>query len=377
MIAPQKLVSLLKEHSIDFFAGVPDSLLKNLGAYLDDALPPSRHIIAANEGNAAALAAGHYLATSQIGCVYMQNSGIGNAVNPLLSLLDDDVYAIPALLIIGWRGDGTSHDEPQHARQGKLTLPLLDVMRIEYSVLDKNTQNIDEIIDHACKVMQNTLRPYALVVRKGTFENSPCKIKTASLSAFERERAIGCVAAHLPSDAVIVSTTGKISRELYEYRLRHRQDHSRDFLNVGSMGHASSIAAAIALSKPNSPVFCFDGDGALLMHLGALAVIGRLKLKNFKHIVFNNGAHESVGGQSTALHDRDLKAIALDCGYEQVFCASDEKELVEILPKFANTDALSFLEIKTALGSRSDLLRPKESPQENKKSFMQMLGSRQ
>ena len=300
--------SLIK-HGIDMFCGVPDSLLKDFCACVTDNTPANKNIIAANEGNALAIAAGHYLATRKPAVVYMQNSGLGNIVNPLLSLTDDEVYNIPALLIIGWRGEPGVHDEPQHIKQGKLTLPLLETMGIRYEILEDVSQ-----IASAVEYMTQTKKPFAFVVRKGTFEPFP-KEKTISKYSLAREEAIKKVVSLLGEKDIVVSTTGMISRELYE----NRQTHEKDFLTVGSMGHASSIAFGVAINKPDRKVFCFDGDGAFLMHMGASAVIASRKLPNLKHIVFNNEAHDSVGGQPTVMNHVEIADVIKGCGYDNVY----------------------------------------------------------
>lgn len=355
--------SELTAHGLDAFYGVPDSLLKELCACITESAPMGQHIIAANEGNALALAAGHYLATGKPAVVYMQNSGLGNVVNPLLSLTDAAVYGIPALLVIGWRGEPGVHDEPQHITQGRLTLPLLEALEVEHAVLE----NIAQVAE-ACKYMATHSRPYALVVRKGTFEPHP---RTPATPRYElaREEAIRCVAELLGERDVVVSTTGMISRELYE----NRPSHEKDFLTVGSMGHASSIALGIALAKPNRQVYCLDGDGALLMHLGAAAVLATHAPGNMRHILINNEAHDSVGAQPTVMPGIDAGELARAMGYRRVYRVQTLDELRAVWPEFAGQEGLSLLEIRVKCGSRKDLGRPKERPAENKQAFMEFL----
>ena len=295
MIQPQAFIEKLRQGGVEFFAGVPDSLLKNLCAYITDNVSRENNIIAANEGGAVALAAGYYLATGKTGCVYMQNSGEGNAVNPLLSLMDAEVYRMPLLLVIGWRGEPGVHDEPQHVKQGKVTLSLLETMGIPYAVLDENWEG--QVVE-ALRVIQETNGIYALIVRKGTFEEYMLQRESLSSLPLSREEAIQIVVDKLKKDDIVVSTTGMISRELFEYREAKGQGHAHDFLTVGSMGHASQIALGIALQKPKRRVVVFDGDGAMLMHMGGMAIIGDYCPKNLVHIVFNNGAHDSVDRKS-------------------------------------------------------------------------------
>ena len=357
------LFETLKKNGVDLFCGVPDSLLKDFCACVTDNTSTEQNIITANEGNALALAAGHYLATGKPAVVYMQNSGLGNIVNPLLSLVDEEVYNIPVLLIIGWRGEPEIHDEPQHVKQGKLTLPLLDVMGTKYEILEDLSQ-----VDSAFKYMQKNNKPFAFVVKKGTFEPSP-KQQNQSQFNLSREDAIKQVVSLLKDTDIVVSTTGMISRELYE----NRSSHEKDFLTVGSMGHASSIAFGIALSKPQKKVFCFDGDGAFLMHMGAIPVIASRNLPNFKHILFNNEAHDSVGGQPTVMNSVNVVDVVSGCGYKYVYQAYSLDDILQIWSDFYASDGPSLLEIKVKSGSRKDLGRPKERPAENKKAFMKFI----
>ncbi len=364
---------ILKDNSVNCFCGVPDSLLKDFCAYITDNVESKNHIITANEGNAIALASGHYLATGDVAVVYMQNSGLGNCVNPLLSLTDEEVYNIPVLMLIGWRGEPGIKDEPQHIKQGKLTGSLLESMGINYSILPSDINDARKAIDQAFCYMGDTKKPYAFLVSKSTFEKYTLLNKKQNNAELTREESIVEVAKMLSSDDIVVSTTGQISRELYEYRENNSLLHQSDFLTVGSMGHASSIALGIALQKPERNVYCFDGDGALLMHMGALPVISSFKLNNFKHVVFNNEAHDSVGSQPTSCDVVDIKKMALACGYDSVITVSSKKELSKKISEFIKGNGTCLLEIKVKCGAREDLGRPKETPVENKKSFMSFL----
>ena len=369
MIEPRQFIERLCKGGVDFFAGVPDSLLKNLCAYITDNVSRENNIIAANEGGAVALAAGYHLATGKTGCVYMQNSGEGNAVNPLLSLIDADVYRMPLLLVIGWRGEPGVHDEPQHVKQGKVTLSLLDAMGIPYAVLDENWE---QQTDEAQRVIQETNGIYALIVRKGTFEEYKLQNQVASDWALGREEAIKIVVDKLREDDIVVSTTGMISRELFEYREAKHQGHAHDFLTVGSMGHASQIALGIALQKPNRRVIVFDGDGAAIMHMGGMAIIGDYAPKNLVHIVFNNGAHDSVGGQPTVGQKIDVEAIAKAVGYADVITVDSPMSLMAAMNHVncAVIDGVSLINVNVRKGNRKDLGRPTTTPQENKNALM-------
>ena len=372
MIQPKAFIDALAQGGVDFFAGVPDSLLKNLCAYITDNVSREKNIIAANEGNAVGLAAGYHLATGKAGCVYMQNSGEGNIVNPLLSLVDEEVYHIPMLLVIGWRGEPGVHDEPQHKKQGKVTLSLLETMGVPYAVLEENWE---QQVAQALTQIRETNGVYALIVRKGTFEDYMLQKQTLSPLLLSREEAIKIVVDKLREDDIVVSTTGMISRELFEYREAKQQGHGADFLTVGSMGHASQIALGIALQKPNRRVIVFDGDGALLMHMGGMAIIGDYCPKNLVHIVFNNGAHDSVGGQPTVGQKIDIEAIAKAVGYTDVVSVDNQSALMFAMNHVNNAviEGTSLINVNVRKGNRKDLGRPTTTPIQNKEAFMQNL----
>lgn len=374
MVHPKQFCEALARAGVSFFTGVPDSLLKDLLAYIQVEIPRERHIIAANEGNAVAIAAGYYLATESVGGVYMQNSGLGNAVNPLTSLADREVYGIPALLIIGWRGEPGVKDEPQHQKQGSITPELLEALDVPYTIIapEINEQQLKGDIMRLVQRAKKESRPVALLVRSGVFEKCDAP-KRATASALTREGVIEAFIGSLPKDAIVVSTTGKISRELYEARKRRNEESGKDFLTVGSMGHASQIALGIALQKKERPVYCLDGDGATIMHLGALATIGWVAPQNFKHLVLNNLAHESVGGQPSAAEAVDLQGVAKSCGYASVASVDAEAKLQRALQALHGAQGPAFLEVKVNVESRKDLGRPEESPIENKKKFMDFL----
>ena len=398
MIEVAKFVGCLKEVGIDFFTGVPDSLLKSFCAYVTDTCGKN-HVIAANEGGAVGLVAGYYLATGKPALVYMQNSGEGNAVNPLCSLADPDVYSIPMVLLVGWRGEPGVKDEPQHVKQGKVTVSLFETLSIPTEILPDDESAALEMTRKMVERAKAESRPVALVVRKGLFAEYKLQNKEADIASVRREDAIEGVLRGLPEDAVIVSTTGMISREVYETRERLRQGHERDFLTVGSMGHAIMIALGIAKAQPKRKVYCLDGDGASIMHLGNMAIAGQSGCENLTHIVFNNAAHDSVGGQPTVGGKIDFEKIAEELGYNVLQSPQDQycgnigvgvneiadgmKWLVSMAEQAAQcepdgTDRLprkpNFILFKVAKGARKDLGRPKEPPQVNKALFMGMLG---
>lgn len=353
MINPKSFVESLMMCGVDFFTGVPDSLLKNFCAYVTDHCG-ANHVIAANEGGAVGLASGHYLATGRPALVYMQNSGQGNAVNPLASLADPDVYSIPMILLVGWRGMPGVHDEPQHVKQGKITISLFETMGIPTTVLADDECAALQQVELAVQQAKTALCPVALIVKKGLFGDYALQNKKPDIADVRRESAIEEILKTLSADAVVVSTTGMISREVYETRERLGEGHARDFLTVGSMGHASQIALGIAMAQPTRPVFCLDGDGASIMQMGNMAIVGQSSAANLTHIVINNAAHDSVGGQPTVGGAIDLPAIAKACGYNE-------------------PGHPTFRQVLVAKGARKDLGRPKEPPQVNKALFMETL----
>lgn len=367
MISPSAFIEALRANGVGLLTGVPDSLLSSFCAYVDDHGSPGEHIVAANEGNAIALAAGYHLGTGKIAAVYLQNSGLGNAVNPLTSLTDPQVYRIPLLMIVGWRGEPGVKDEPQHVKQGRVTKGMLELLEIPHWILDPGT-DLNQLLPEVFATIKKTNAPVALLVRKDTF--APYKsMRGVKKFPLKREDALASVLELASPNDLIVSTTGKTSRELFELRVR-RAETQRDFLTVGSMGHTSSIAAGVALSVPQKRVICLDGDGSLLMHMGAMPIIGDLKPANFVHILLNNAAHESVGGQGTVAGQVDFGAIAKACGYTGYEKAADDEGVKRAWRNFQGKQGPLLLEILVACGSRDDLGRPTSTAEENKNSFI-------
>ncbi len=367
----QKLVEIIGS---DFYTGVPDSQLKALCNYLmaTYGIDPHHHIIAANEGNCTALAAGYHLATEKVPVVYMQNSGEGNIINPVASLLNDKVYAIPVIFIVGWRGEPGIHDEPQHIYQGEVTVKLLDDMGIANFII--GTETTDEEVEEAMKGFREILKTgkdVAFVIRKGALTNAP-KVEYKNDNHMLREEIIQHIV-KVSGEDPIVSTTGKASRELFETRVANGQSHKYDFLTVGSMGHSSSIALGVALNKEDQKIWCIDGDGAVLMHMGSMAVIGSNKPKNLVHVVINNGAHETVGGMPTVAAGIDLVAIARACGYPNAVSVDNFECLDKELKAAKERNELSLIEVKCSIGAREDLGRPTTTALENKENFMEYL----
>lgn len=370
-LSPSELYEAFTKNGVSYFCGVPDSLLSSFSFFLEGHAKDS-HDIAVNEGNAVALAIGHYLATEEVPLVYMQNSGIGNAINPLVSLADPLVMGIPLVLLIGWRGQAGEPDEPQHKKQGLITTTLLDDIDIPYSILSANATEAFEQVATVVKDARELKKPVALLVKAGTLSQvqSPKKETKHPLS---REEAIKAIIKNLDNTEAIIATTGKTSRELFEHRESFGQGHVQDLLIVGGMGHASTIGLAIARRKQNRNVFCIDGDGAVLMHMGALAGIGTRKPKNLYHFVINNGSHESVGGQPTVAFDIDLPAIARACGYRATYLVSDASELMGVMEAIRKEPGPVLVEVRVNSKSRPDLTRPTLSPSKNKDDFITFL----
>jgi phosphonopyruvate decarboxylase len=329
-----------------------------------------KHYVTANEGAAVGLATGSYLATGKPACIYMQNSGEGNIINPLASIANDEVYGIPMLFLIGWRGEPGVKDEPQHVYQGKVTCKLLEVMNVPYAVIDENT-TIDDIkvyLNSAAKSFEKHMQ-YAIIIKKGTFE-AQASYKWDNGYTLVREQALKTILEVVYKDTYFVSTTGKISRELYEQSDRIYGGHDRIFMTVGGMGHASMIAYGVAQADESKKIVCVDGDGAVMMHMGALAFIANKQPKNMLHIVINNSAHESVGSMPTGYTGHTYADIAKACGYKNVYTVSTEEDLRDVLGKVKDNDELTMIEVLVSLESRKDLGRPKESASQNRENFM-------
>lgn len=369
-----KVEKLLEIIGADFYTGVPDSQLKALCDYLMNTygIDQKHHIIAANEGNCVGLAAGYHLATDKVPVVYMQNSGEGNIINPVASLLNDKIYAIPMVFIIGWRGEPGIHDEPQHIYQGEVTVKLLDDMGISSFIIGRDTT--DDEAASKMAVFNDLLergKQVAFVVRKGALEYDK-KVVYKNDNKMCREDIIRHITAVSVEDP-IVSTTGKASRELFEIREANGQGHQYDFLTVGSMGHSSSIALGVAFNKPDRKIWCIDGDGAMLMHMGSMAVIGTNAPKNMVHIVINNGAHETVGGMPTVAAKMDIVAFAKACGYPNTVCVDSFEALDAELNRAKSRNELSLIEVKCSIGARANLGRPTTTALENKENYMKYI----
>lgn len=371
----EQFTKKIQKLGIETLIGVPDSTLKQFCDYINtDGKNEFHHYVPENEGAAIGIATGVYLATGKPACIYMQNSGLGNAVNPITSLMNKEVYDIPVLMLIGWRGEPGFHDEPQHKFMGQITKSMLETLDIPYTVIDEETteSELDLIFGEVAKLMDEN-RQYAIIVKKNTFADRK-NGGYQNENKLSREETIGKILKLLEKDDVVVSTTGKISREVYEQSNKILGQHAQEFLTVGGMGHASMIAFGIAKNMPTKRVFCIDGDGAVLMHMGSLSFIGKQGPENLIHFCLNNDAHESVGGMPTGAVGQSYEKIARASGYKHTFLVEDEEQLKETLRSLKNIKGPVFVEVKVSMGARTNLGRPKETAVENKKSFMKYHG---
>mgnify|MGYP006420923723 CR=1 FL=1 len=373
MLCPTDYLRVLGDSGVTFFTGVPDSLLKEFCACVTMTLKPEDHFISANEGAAVGLAIGHYIGTGSLPLVYLQNSGLGNVVNPLLSLASPEVYGTPMLLMLGWRGEPGTKDEPQHVHQGRVMAKMLEDMDLPFVVLSEDMVEAEVQTKAAAQQARDINGPVALVVKKNTFDKYAAPEVEADLP-LGREEAIIAAAETLEDNAAVICTTGMPSRELFEFRARNEAGHDRDFLTVGGMGHASQIALGLAMSQPARPIYCFDGDGAVLMHMGSMAITGQSNAKNLIHLVFNNGVHGSVGGQPTVGFNIDMPKIAIACGYASAQRVTNKKGLHSAITMARATDGVSFIEVQVRPGNRADIGRPTSTPEQNKVAMMKFLG---
>ncbi len=373
MLDPGDFYKFLNSIDVNFFTGVPDSLLKSFCGYVADHSPANSHIISSNEGAAVGIGIGYHLATGNIPMVYMQNSGLGNAINPLISLADQEVYSIPMIILIGWRGEPKTKDEPQHIKQGKVMLPMIKSMKMPYETLTGDFKKDKRIVKSLLKKAKESQGPVFLVAKKNIFKEyqyTQLVHKVTRKIKRTREDVIRKIIPCFPKNTLIVATTGMASREIFEYRESLDSNQGLDFLTVGGMGHASQIALGIAMKSNNKNIVCIDGDGAAIMHLGSMAIIGQFAPNNFKHILLNNGAHDSVGGQPTVGFDLDFTKLAKSFGYK-IVGTKNNQSISESVQELFSSNGPSFLELKIRCGSRADLGRPTKSPKENKNSFMQ------
>jgi phosphonopyruvate decarboxylase len=357
MIDVNHLLNFLKKNKINFFTGVPDSILKNFSYVLDVNKKKITNIITANEGSAVALAAGNYLSTQKPALVYMQNSGLGNAINPLISVCHPKVYSIPMILMIGWRGSGNENDEPQHQLKGKITKKILKLLNIKFLVLKnlKDLKKIKSLIYYS----KNKKTPVAILIKDGTlYLNNNCKKNDKSNYYLTREIVINELLNKIKRNTRIISTTGYTSRELFQIRNNKKYKNGKDFYMVGGMGHSSMISLGYSLNSKNQ-VICLDGDGSLLMHMGSLISTGLKSKSNFKHILLNNGSHESVGNQKIDTLKVNFKNISKSFGYKTYYLSKNNLSFIKNLRKFLKLKGPSFFEILIKSQSIKNLSRPK------------------
>jgi len=373
-INPADLYNILVKEEVDFFTGVPDSTLKHFCFYLDDNSTQSNHIIAANEGNSIAIAAGYHFSTGKIPLVYMQNSGIGNALNPITSLADKEIFGVPMLVLVGWRGEPGKKDAIQHLKDGVTQIELLNSLGLSHTILRPDKQSLKLQIQDSIEKSKSAKSPHIILVSKDSFETYSPVFQEPKISSMSREYAIAETLSFIKPDSAVISTTGKASRELYEIREKKGGMNKADIMVVGSMGHVSSFSLGVALQSPKRKVYCLDGYGSLIMHMGALPTIGKYSSSNFRHILLNNFSHDSVGGQDSSSNIIDFSLLSQAVSYKNYFKIRNKSDFKEIFPQFIEAKGPSFLEIIVAKGSRADLSRPDLLPSENKKKFMTFLG---
>ena len=374
MISCQSFFDILKKYDFTFFTGIPDSTFKDWTKFLADKDGQKlQNIVPCNECEATAIATGYYLATKKIGVIYMQNSGFGKTINPLTSLCDPDVYSIPVLLLIGWRGEPGKVDEPQHKKMGKVLLPLLETLKVPYNVLEPDVNQIENDCKKALIYFKNNQGPYAFIIRSNFFENYPMKDKVQFNYELVRDEVINLILDNASESDIIVSSTGYISREVYEYREARKKDHNKSFYNVGSMGCACSIGLSIALQKSDRRIIVLDGDGAIIMQMGAFTTIGKYSPSNFVHIIFDNNAHESTGGQPTNSATVNFVKIALAANYKRGKEIKTKKDLIDAIPEIKSEKGPIIFVIKIKMGTKPNLKRPEKSPIELKQDFIKNL----
>ena len=354
MIKTEEFISFLTKKKINFFCGVPDSTLNSFLNALS--IKKKKNVIAPNEGGAVALAMGYYLKTKKIPLVYMQNLGLGNATDPLTSLCAPEVYSIPMVLLIGWRGNPHMKDEPQHLVTGKNTLNILKLFKIKTVIIrsNKSFKSIGKIINHS----QKFKKIVAIVVPPGIFSKLSVKVKKSNLPI--RSNVIEKILRSVKKNTRIISTIGFSSREFFQVKKEKKIKNGKLFLMVGGMGHASATSLGVHLNSGKNEVICVDGDGAFLMHMGNVATAGVYAKKNFKYILFDNNAHESTGVQPTISNKINFKKIASGFGFKKVYELKTKKDVENKLSKIMKLTQPTFIRIVVATGTFKKLERPKD-----------------
>ena len=354
MIKVESLVKILKRNKSTFFTGVPDSVLKELSYTLQNK-DKKEHIIATNEGTAVSIGIGHYLSTKEVPCVYMQNSGLSNALNPLLSIAHEKVYAIPLILIIGWRGSPRIKDEPQHNVKGKITESILKLLNIKYTIL-RSINDLDKF-EKQIKFSKKKNSIVACLIEQGTLEKIDRIKKNSDFYKLNKELFLKTLLQSLDKNTKVISSTGYNSRELMHIRSKYKIIKTKDFYMVGGMGHTSSVALGYSLTSKKK-IICIDGDGSFLMHLGAIKTAGTFANKNFKYILLNNNSHDSVGGQNTYANNINFEKLSKSLGFKKFYSIKNDKNLKKTIKTFLSDDTLSFLEVKVSNSKIKNLPRP-------------------
>lgn len=386
MIQADQFITTADAFGFRLYTGVPCSYLQPFINFVIDA-PGLHYVGACNEGDALAIASGAALGGLR-SVVMFQNSGLGNAVNPLTSL--NAILQIPVLMIVTLRGEpGGPADEPQHELMGAITTSMLELMEVPWEYFPTDATQIDAVLTRATQHMDRIGTPYALVMKKGSVaahalrstvpaphargEFTSLPVATGAGLPWRGEALAAIRAALQPAD-ILVASTGYTGRELYALG-----DTANQIYMVGSMGCASSLALGLALALPQRRIVVVDGDGALLMRLGALATIGNERPANLVHILLDNGQHESTGGQATVSHNTDYAALALACAYPRVLGTSSLAALQDWLasPQLQQLDRLTFVDVKIRPGCRQELPRPKLKPAEATRRFRAWLTTAQ
>ena len=362
---PGIFVTTLEDAGFSPFMGIPCSVLKPLLDYIADGNCSTRNYLCSSEGDAMGLAAGFSL-SGKLPVVYMQNDGYGNAINPLSSLLL--LYKLPVLLLISWRGEPGAKDAPQHAVMGSVILSLLDTFEIPYIVLDNEERNLKDSVTRAKNHCMAESKPFAFVIRKGYFDRYNASISQSNTMLNRRLEYIRLLSAKLQPNDVLLGTTGFAGREMYQI-----VTHKGKFYMMGSMGCLASLGLAIALEQPDKRIILLDGDGAILMKMGALATVGYHRPSNLIHICFDNRSYESTGGQPTLSTTVDLRAVAKACGYTTVHNIKTTGEFEAMWNNEAKYPKPHFLHIEINPGTEEELARPSISPEEMRDCFRAFL----
>ena len=356
MIKIDSLINVLKKNDINFFTGIPDSILIELSRFLQNK-NKRKHIRATSEGSAISIGIGHYLSTKQVPCIYMQNSGLSNALNPLISITSKKVYNIPLVLIIGWRGSPRVKDEPQHNVKGKITESILKLLNIKYTIVrsGNDLSQFNKIVKNAKK--NNNIA--ACLIEQGTIKKIKKTYNKKNFYKLNKELFLKTLLETLEKNSKVISSTGYNSRELMYLRNKYKLINTKDFYMVGGMGHTASVALGYSLSTKKKTI-CIDGDGSFLMHLGSIKTAGTFANNNFKYILLNNNSHDSVGGQNTYANNIDFEKLSKSLGFKKFYKIKNNKNLKQNIKRFLKGNNLNFLEVKITNSKIKNLPRPND-----------------